>query len=149
MCPAENEGRTQATSFSSTSFTNDLNTSYFVGVDALPSGTATFLSGDHNLGSDGNLVPVRGFVTAPTAYAPDFKVSLGTNFAPNAGVGWLNSMHIKQGNVVMSDGSVQQLDRTHLQQVLQANFTSFGAGGPSFPNPPGCTGFLLNRIQFP
>ena len=149
VCPAENEPRIPAVSFAATLFTNDLNTSYFIGVDALPDGSASFLSGDHNLGSDGNVVPLRGFVTAPQTYSPDFKVSLGTNFTANGGVGWLNTMHAKQGNVVMSDGSVQQLDRTHLQQLLQSSSTSGGFGGPIFPNPPGCSGLFINRIQFP
>jgi prepilin-type processing-associated H-X9-DG protein len=156
ICPAENEGRRQATVFSNTvqdgsndvPLTNDLNTSYFVGVDALSSSGQTLLSGDHNLGSDGAEVPSRGFVTAPSMYSPDFKVSLGTNFTVNGGVGWLNTMHQKRGNVVMGDGSVQQFDRAHLQQALRDSSDAFGIT-PSFPNPIGCTGFGLNRIQFP
>ncbi len=158
-CPSENEARLAATTFAGTlpagsvgqtPLTNDLNVSYFVGVDALSTGGRMLLSGDHNLGSDGNLVPLRGFVTAPTVYSPDFKVSLGTNFLANAGVGWLNTMHLKRGNVVMGDCSVQQFDRTHLQQTLQATTgLSVPTTGPNFPLPPGCNGVFLNRVQFP
>ncbi|HTL16760.1 MAG TPA: type II secretion system protein [Patescibacteria group bacterium] len=157
ICPAENEGRMAATTFSGVippgstdvPFTNDLNTSYFVGVDAVETGALMPLSGDHNMGSDGNLIPLAGFVTAPSTYRPAFNVSLGTNFAVNAGPGWLNTMHSKQGDIVMADGSVQQLNRTQLQQVLHNAPVVGFVSGPVFREPPGCTGFGMNRIQFP
>lgn len=158
ICPAENEIRSAATTFSgvvpagSTNaipLTNDLNTSYFVGVDAVPTTPQMLLSGDHNLGSDGNLVPLRGFVTPVTTYSPDFKVALGTNFAVNAGVGWLNTMHLKQGNALMGDGSVQQFNRTHLQQTLQNSGDPGSSGFPIFSVPVGCSGAGINRVQFP
>ncbi len=156
MCPAENEQRIRATAFSETGnsnevlFVNDLNTSYFVGVDALTRGVKMFLSGDHNLGSDGSLVPASGFVRfLPYSYGPDFKVSLGTNFAINSGVGWQNTMHSAMGNVLMSDCSVQQMNRMRLQQTLRTAYPKPGPSSPYFPNPTGCTGQLLNRIQFP
>lgn len=158
ICPAENEGRLPATTFSSTisvgatnaiPLTNDLNTSYFVGVDTTPCSPGMFLSGDHNMGSDGNLVPLRGFVTAPSTYSPDFKIMLGTNFTANAGPGWLDTMHAKRGNVVLGDCSVQQLDRNHLQALLQISRDPGAAlVGPIFRNPVGCQGFS-NRLQFP
>jgi len=158
ICPAENEARLAATTFSGTipvgstnavPLTNDLNTSYFVGVDAIETGSQMLLSGDHNLGSDGNLVPLRGFVTAPATYSPDFKVSLGTNFVPNAGVGWLNTMHVQRGNSVIGDCSVQQLDRVHLQQTLQHSGEQSLSFGPNFPSPPFTIGAGINRVQFP
>ena len=159
LCPSENEGRQQASTFSGiipvgsanvVPFTNDLNTSYFVGVDTVDTNPQMFLTGDHNLGSDGNLTPVRGFNTAPSTYYPDFKVSLGTNFVANAGVGWLNTMHAIQGNVGLADGSVQQFSRSALQTALRnSGDAGGGTGGPNFPNPQGCTGLGVNRIQFP
>jgi competence protein ComGC len=160
ICPSENESRLPATTFvqnipagsaQEIPLTNDLNTSYFVGVDAVETGGKMLLAGDHNLGSDGNTVPIRPFVTAPSVYSPDFKVALGTNFMVNAGVGWLSTMHSRQGNAVMGDGSVQQYDRVHLQQTLQSNTgsSSIVGGGPNFPLPAGCNGIGINRIQFP
>jgi prepilin-type N-terminal cleavage/methylation domain-containing protein len=158
ICPAENEVRLAATTFANTiptgstgmvPFTNDLNTSYFVGVDTTPSSPAMFLAGDHNMGADGNLVPTRGFVTAPSTYSPDFKVMLGTNFAVNAGPGWLDTMHAKRGNVVLGDCSVQQLDRARLQALLPISGDPGAPSiGPLFRNPVGCQGFS-NRLQFP
>src|SRR5215470_13143250 len=61
MCPAEFEASRQAASTFAGSipagsanvvpFTNDLNVSYFVGVDAQDTLPQMFLTGDHNLGS--------------------------------------------------------------------------------------------------
>jgi competence protein ComGC len=159
ICPAESDNRLPATTFSgviptgstnAVPFTNDLNTSYFVGVDATPTGARMLLSGDHNLGSDGNLVPTRAFVTGGLPfYSPDFKVSLGNNFTTNSGVAWLNTMHSKQGNAVMGDCSVQQFDRAHLQQTLH-NSGDPGSGSIGiFSVPIGCSGAGINRAQFP
>lgn len=158
VCPAENEGRTPATTFSGViqagstnqvAFINDLNVSYFVGVDATLLTPAMFLAGDHNLGSDGNLVPLVGFVTTPLVYRPDFKITAGTSFTTNAGIGWLDTMHSKRGNVVMGDCSVQQLDRVRLQASLARSGDTGGAiTGPNFTQAPGCSGFA-NRLQFP
>ncbi len=160
ICPSENEARLQASTFAGSipvnsanivPYTNDLNTSYFVGVDAVDTNPSMFLTGDHNLGSDGNLTPLVGFVTYPgPPYKPDFKVSLGTNFVLNAGVGWLDSVHSKQGNIGLADGSVQQYSRSRLQEALQNSGDNGGsAGGQNFPNPTGCIGALVNRLQFP
>jgi prepilin-type processing-associated H-X9-DG protein len=154
ICPAESDPRTGATTFSGTStgqvsLTNDLNVSYFVGVDTLTTSSRMLLSGDHNMGADGNVVPHIGFVTYPTGYSPDFKLSLGTNFTLNSGVGWLNSMHAKQGNALMGDGSVQQLDRDHLQQTLQNSGDSGVSVGVAWKVPVGCSGPGINRVQFP
>jgi len=159
ICPSENEGRLQSSTFSGiipvgsaniVPYTNDLNTSYFVGVDAVDTNPQMFLTGDHNMGSDGNLTPARGFVTAPSSYYPDFKVSLGTNFLNTGGVGWLNTMHASQGNVGLADGSVQQFSRSSLQTALRNSGDGGGGGaGATFPNPQGCTGAGVNRIQFP
>jgi prepilin-type N-terminal cleavage/methylation domain-containing protein len=158
ICPSENEGRQQSSTFAGsipngsanvTPFTNDLNCSYFVGVDAVDTNPQMFLTGDHNLGSDGSIKPARGFVTAPSQYAPDFKVSLGTNFVVNGGVGWLDTMHSAQGNVGLADGSVQQFSRSRLQEALRNSGDGGGSTAPNFPNPVGCTGQYVNRIQFP
>ncbi len=107
------------------------------------------LTGDHNLGSDGNLVPNKGFCTAPFTYAPDFKVALGTNFVANAGVGWLPTMHAAKGNIALADGSVLELTRIQLHQALMNSGDSVGGSSPFFPNPPWCFGANINRIQFP
>ncbi len=174
VCPAENEqiltsagytwnvARSPASTFSGSipptspttvPFTNDLNTSYFVGVDARDAKPMMFLAGDHNLGANLVFEPTWGFVIPPHYYRPDFKVSLGTNWGTPggwAGVGWLNTMHFSQGNVGLVDGSVQQFNRSRLREAL-ANSGDNGdnSHSPVFTTPAGCYGDFVNRIQFP
>ncbi len=158
MCPSEFESsaRQAATTFagvvplgpvSDIPYTSDLNTSYFIGVDALETYPQMFLVGDHNLGS-GN-PPVQPYLAAPATGTP--CVSLGTNFPPNnLAVGWMDNTHFKQGNVAFADGSVQQLSRFALQTAL-ANTGDPGqvlAPG-AFVAAPGCGPSGVNRIQLP
>jgi prepilin-type N-terminal cleavage/methylation domain-containing protein len=162
ICPAENEPRFSASTFNASIlpnsptavlYTNDLNTSYFVGVDARDTKPLMFLAGDHNLTGNYFVKPSLGFVTPPAWYYPDFKVSLGTNWGTSVGspgVSWLDTMHSKQGNIGLGDGSVQQFNRSRLREAL----ASSGDNGdnshfPVFPAPTGCYGDFVNRIQFP
>jgi prepilin-type N-terminal cleavage/methylation domain-containing protein len=158
MCPTEYESsyRQVATSFGGTvpsvtattvPYTNDLNTSYFVGVDAQETYPGMFLTGDHNLGS--GYPPTVAYLAAPAIGTP--CVSLGTNFPPgNVAVGWLNNMHGNMGNVGLADGSCQEYSRYSLQSALQ---NTGDAGQIMNPGPfmaaPGCTPAGINRIQFP
>jgi prepilin-type N-terminal cleavage/methylation domain-containing protein len=128
-------------------FVGDANTSYFVGVDANDSTPAMFLTGDHNMGP-GN-PPVSAFGAGSAAGT--FTVSLGTNFTTGntVGAGWMDNMHQKAGNVGLSDGSVQGLTRSKLQEALRNSgdpgVTSFApyAAAPNH-SPAG-----VNRLLFP
>ena len=154
-CPSEYEARQAASTFAGViaagsanaiPYTNDMNVSYFVGVDAQDTYPGMFLTGDHNLGN-GN---------PPTAtFTPgNYFVSLGTNFQTstlNTTVGWMDNMHSKQGNVGLADGSVQGFSKNRLQDALKntgdpgGNTTSgvtFAAVGDNKPQ-------NVNRIQFP
>jgi prepilin-type processing-associated H-X9-DG protein len=157
-CPSEYEtgapaNRQAATTFSGTAapgtvpFTNDLNCSYFVGVDALEARPRMLLAGDHNLG-DGNPPTTPWLVGPNTGLA--FH-SLGTNFpANNMYVGWTSQAHDKQGNVGLADGSVEWLSRSRLQDAVK---NSGDAGKPTAPGPFACTAGAspagYNRIQLP
>jgi prepilin-type N-terminal cleavage/methylation domain-containing protein len=157
FCPSESDSFRQAGStFAGTipanaaavvPYTNDLNVSYFIGVDANDTSPQMFLTGDHNLGSDGTIKPGKQFVE--TATAATYKFSLGTNFTANKGVGWTDTMHQAQGNVGLADGSVQQFTRSRLQEALRNTGDTGNSDGKSFPNPADCTGLNVNRIQFP
>jgi prepilin-type N-terminal cleavage/methylation domain-containing protein/prepilin-type processing-associated H-X9-DG protein len=122
-------------------FTNSLNISYFVGIDAQETSPQMFLTGDHNLGL-GN-PPATWYCPYNGAAAAACQV-LGTNY-PNAnGVGYMDNMHSKQGNVGLADGSVQGFTRSRLQDALR-NTGDLGGGGTvgAF------TVAGANRIQLP
>jgi len=155
FCPAEYESsvRRAAATFngvgtpSTIPFTNDLNVSYFVGVDARAAYPRMVLTGDHNLGS-GN-PPTIAYQTA-TPNDQSFAVSLGTNFfGSNAGVGWMDNMHARRGNVGMADGSVGYFSRPKLQDALKNSGDQGETAPGSFPAAPGCSPANYNRIQFP
>ncbi len=155
FCPSEYENsyRQAATSFAGSQigtanavpYTNDLNVSYFIGVDAQETYPQMFLTGDHNLGS-GN-PPTVAYLAAPSVGTP--FVSLGTNFpANNTAVGWMDNMHAKQGNVGMADGSVQGWSRSRLQEGLKGTGDSGRTAGV-FAVGTGCSPAGVNRIQLP
>jgi prepilin-type N-terminal cleavage/methylation domain-containing protein/prepilin-type processing-associated H-X9-DG protein len=157
MCPSEESGRTLSSTFApqppagatanTTPFTNDMNVSYFVGVDAQDTYPQMFLTGDHNLGS-GN-PPTQAYQASSTGNQSPY-VSLGTNFnANNTATGWMDSLHSKQGNVGLADGSVQQMSRSKLQESLR-NTGDIGTAAPNgFNAAPQCTPAGVNRIQLP
>jgi prepilin-type processing-associated H-X9-DG protein len=108
FCPADYDlARIIPNSFASTGaryeipLTNDNQISYFVGVDASTSSPSMFLCGDRNLALDGVPAP-HGLQLFPT-----------NRFAT-----WTEILHKGQGNVCMSDGSVQQLSSSRLRQAL-------------------------------
>jgi prepilin-type processing-associated H-X9-DG protein len=154
FCPAEYETqyRQAATTFAATAsygqvpYTNDLNVSYFVGVDGSESFPRMLLSGDHNLGGNAN-PPTTAFLSAPSAGTP--FVSLGTNFATSAGTAWMDNMHGKLGNAGMADGSVEWFSRSNLQTALKNSGDRAHVAG-SFSLATGSTGGAgCNRIQLP
>ena len=154
-CPSESEsGRQAATSFAgnnttaanSTPYTNDLNVSYFIGVDAQETYPQMFLTGDHNLGGNAN-PPTTAYLAAPSTGTP--FIYLGTNFTVNEGPGYLDTMHSKQGNVGLADGSVQGFTRSRLQDALRGS-GDMGRVATPFIQAAGVTGGVgCNRIQLP
>jgi len=162
-CPAEFESsaRQVASTFAFTvppnspysiPFTNDLNCSYFTGVDASETSPRMFLTGDHNLGDNAN-PPTTAFGTAPgsTPAGTRFFVSLGTNVTSATAAtapSWMDNTHSKQGNVGLSDGSVQGFSRSSfLNAVANTGDTSRTAG--VFVQAAGTGGPGCNRIQLP
>jgi len=160
VCPAESDGShaqtasTFAYSISGNTantvpYTNDLEVSYFVGVDAVDTFPQMLLDGDHNMGGNGN-PPANGYWWN-NAGNNNFNVSLGTNFTVNQGPGWMDNMHSKQGNVGLADGSVQQFSRSKLQDALRNTSDAGNNTNPGlFPIATGSTlSQGVNRVQFP
>lgn len=156
ICPADYEGsiRQAASTFAFTvpagtansiPFTNDLNCTYFFGVDAQETNPQMFLTGDHNLGN-GN-PPITGYTTAPST--GKFFLSLGTNFTANGGVSWQDNTHSRQGNVGLADGSVQGFSRSALQNALQNSGDTSRTPGTFVLADGATSGAGCNRIQLP
>jgi prepilin-type N-terminal cleavage/methylation domain-containing protein/prepilin-type processing-associated H-X9-DG protein len=160
FCPAEYENayRRVATSFTegspgtgnSVPYTNDLNVSYFVGVDARENWPKMFLAGDHNLGGDTN-PPTTAFcyMTGPASTARSPFIWTGTNWTTGRGVAFLANQHDQQGNVAFGDGRVECFTRTHLQDALR-NSGDTGRTTTGWTMASGANmGVGCNRIQFP
>jgi prepilin-type N-terminal cleavage/methylation domain-containing protein/prepilin-type processing-associated H-X9-DG protein len=154
FCPAEYESwmRQAATTFSGTGglgivpYTNDLNVSYFVGVDESEVVPRMFLAGDHNLGGNAN-PPTTPFLSAPSSGTS--KVWLGTNWNANQGAAFMDNMHAKQGNIGLADGSVEWLNRSRLQDALR-NSGDRGRSPGSYVQAVGTvSGSGSNRIMLP
>jgi prepilin-type processing-associated H-X9-DG protein len=99
-----------ATNFS---YLRNSNISFFVGVDASETNEAAILAGDHNV-TNGTVLK-NGLLELTT----------------NRLTGWTKAMHNKVGNVLLADGSVQQVNISGVRDLV-AN-----------------TGLSTNRLQMP
>jgi type II secretory pathway pseudopilin PulG len=77
------------------------NVSYFVGLEANEEFPQRFLEGDRNLTAD--TAPENGIL----------------KLVPGQRVSWTETIHVNQGNLGLSDGSVQQYSNAGLQNALQ------------------------------
>jgi prepilin-type N-terminal cleavage/methylation domain-containing protein/prepilin-type processing-associated H-X9-DG protein len=157
-CPSEFETqRTPSSSFADASaqngantvpFTNDLNVSYFIGVDSQDTVPNSFLAGDHNMGDNAN-PPTSLFMAASGSPSRPF-ISLGTNaqVPTTGGPGWMDNGHQKQGNVLLGDGSVQSLSRNKLYEALK-NSGDAGTTMAPFVQAAQMSGGGINRCQYP
>jgi hypothetical protein len=96
-------------------------------------------AGDRNIvgqapgGNLPNPVPGGGFGNVGA-------VALGTNFiAGTQTPAWIDKVHRGNGNVLLSDGSAQQVNSSRLHELLRN--TGDSSGAPSSPGP--------NTILFP
>jgi prepilin-type N-terminal cleavage/methylation domain-containing protein len=157
FCPAESDSsvRQAATSFAprnvgannAVPYTNDLNCSYFIGVDTQETFPRMFLTGDHNMGGNAN-PPTIQFQLGQTQNTSPY-ISLGTNFTLNLGPAFLNSGHSLQGNIGLADGSVEWFNRSELQNWLRVTGDSGRAAGVFASAPGSIGGTGGNRVQFP
>jgi prepilin-type N-terminal cleavage/methylation domain-containing protein len=115
------------------------NISFWAGKDAQDANPQMVLAGDRNIvgqGPGGNLpnpIPGGGFGNVGA-------VALGTNFTAGAQTpAWTDRIHHANGNVLMNDGSVQQVTGNRLRELLRNSGDTSGA--PSSPGP--------NTVLFP
>jgi competence protein ComGC len=111
FCPGDPDRKRKA----STNFTtlSNSNLSYFVGLDVSETNPNGILFGDRNIT---NGTPIKNGILELTTNQP---------------AGWTGDMHKNIGNVVLSDGSVQQLSGSGLRATI------------------GNTGVFTNRLQMP
>ncbi len=124
VCPADQRyPRTNFLSVNSGTTIRDfyINTavSYFVGVDADESQPQMFLSGDRNIGT-GSANPYAYGFSPNSPSVNGAALSFGTNTITGTGANlqWTDKMHQGQGNVLLTDGSVQQLSSVRLREAL-------------------------------
>jgi type II secretory pathway pseudopilin PulG len=98
VCPADS--RKPATSVASL---RNENISYFLGLDSNETTPQAFLAGDRNLTTNGVAVG-PGLLTLTS----------------NSILGFTKDMHVEAGNVLFSDGSVQQVNGQRLQSQLSS-----------------------------
>lgn len=98
VCPADT--RQAAPDFA---HLQNLNLSYFVGLDARESDPQMFLTGDRNITN--GLTPVRTILFLPSGKP----------------AGWTEMIHNRVGNLGLSDGSVQQVSTAGLQDAIRSN----------------------------
>jgi type II secretory pathway pseudopilin PulG len=96
VCPADT--RTAAANFVRL---KNQNVSYFVGLDASDAYPQRFLSGDRNI--TGPAAPENGIL----------------KLVPGGSVSWTAEIHVNQGNLGLTDGSVWQYSNSQLREALQ------------------------------
>lgn len=125
LCPSDRVGRIEASSFSQSAtndpallpfkpvpFSANANVSYFIGIDAMETNAMMLLAGDRNIT---NASPTR------FAYGVAQVGPLGTNHTAKSGAGWDRNIHEHSGNLVQSDGSVQQTTTSRLRASLRTS----------------------------
>jgi type II secretory pathway pseudopilin PulG len=111
VCPADTKRMAAA------SFTNGFDNShisYFVGLDADETMPETFLAGDRNLSNEGQAMTNGVF-----------------DFQTNQNIFWTRDLHNQAGNLLLGDGSVQQLNNNQINAAFAK------------------TGLVTNRLLFP
>jgi prepilin-type N-terminal cleavage/methylation domain-containing protein len=119
VCPSDS-GRTEATNFASKGtaanggspagdWVNNLHLSYFIGTEAQETYPQSILSGDRNILWATRSSSANAFYGSPGSNAVSLKASNPV---------FTNTIHQSQGNVVLGDGSVQQLSSSRLKEQL-------------------------------
>ena len=135
MCPSDNRSATATWQLTQTGLPAGTtpfawtNVSYFIGVEASDNNPQMFLIGDRNMG-------VNTAAGQPPTVVYAGLQAVGTN---NTTVGWTDTIHQKQGNVGLSDGSVQSFSRSKLQEALRNTGDTGSSSAPAGQN----------RLQFP
>jgi prepilin-type N-terminal cleavage/methylation domain-containing protein len=126
LCPSDSDKGNVNSSFAQIVYTNKNNNgiSYFIGYSATEENPQTILSGDRNITNSVGSTPAS-FNYASTAgifqiLAPDSKGNVTTT------AGFDGKIHQNAGNLLLGDGSVQQVTSGRLQTSFQDAGKSIG-----------------------
>jgi type II secretory pathway pseudopilin PulG len=123
VCPMDK--RTEASLFSTNSFETidgkkgvpflgPRNVSYFIGLNANEANPLSILAGDRNL----MVHPGQGVTRSHTNISFSTTSLFGTN---TTSAGWSSKeMHLGQGNIALSDGSVRQSTQAILKDIIKS-----------------------------
>jgi prepilin-type N-terminal cleavage/methylation domain-containing protein len=122
ICPSDS-GRLEATTFAeflpkgadpkqTVLFKGNINVSYFIGFDADEGRPQTLLSGDRNVTN--NVGQTRDNINKGAI----LKIAAKTQDS-KGGASWTGDTHQNNGNVVLGDGSVQQMSSQRLRDSLR------------------------------
>ena len=136
VCPADG-GKTEATNWGTLLPAGHLArlknkaVSFFVGFEGDETRPQSLLSGDRNIT---NVAGLRGQMVRTDTDKSEI-IKLGTNHTSKAGAGWSKDLHQQQGNIVLGDGSVQQISTARLRAQLGEtggadNLTGFPGQSP-------------------
>jgi prepilin-type N-terminal cleavage/methylation domain-containing protein len=124
VCPSDS--RTVANNFTTAGGFNNTAISYFVGKDASEASPQMLLFGDRNIVGSAtaqtlpNPVPNDGYGNS-TVNGAGQTVVLGNSFTAAATApAWTERLHLKQGNVLLTDGSVQGWSSAKLRDALRS-----------------------------
>ncbi len=115
--------------------------SYFIGRDAQEGQPQMLLSGDRNIYGSSTITTYdatknNGYGNSPyngtTRSTAGAIFAMGTNWAAGATAPcWTDKMHQKNGNVLISDGSVQQLSSQKFREQCRNTGDTSGTPGPN------------------
>lgn len=126
ICPSDPDHNNAATNF--TTAINTLGVrgnkilSYFLGNNADETKPQSVLAGDRNLtnGAAGGTKQIN-WLAGGTGNLGSTPVQQPSSLTTAVGAGWNNSIHGGAGNIVLGDGSVQQLTTSGLRQQLRSS----------------------------
>jgi prepilin-type N-terminal cleavage/methylation domain-containing protein len=108
--------------------------SYFIGLDASEENPQTILGGDRNVSADtsvANVVLLKAGsaatpFTALTGEAAGLQLPLAAanNIVPNTKVGFTARTHDSAGNILLGDGSVQQVTSSRFREAIRDSAAS-------------------------
>lgn len=111
--------------------------SYWVGLDADEAKPQTLLAGDRSLANTEG-VAAFGSTGAPALQSGIYNATTGAGQV-NVDSRWsdlpANNLHEFQGNVTISDGSVQQLDGRRLEDLIKFATNAYGANARLLMSP--------------